>query len=57
MWATPRLPLSSALALVEEETGAPIAMKAAAEMTNAFFMLDLPSPTWLLNAKNGILVT
>jgi len=33
------------LALVEEETAAQIAMKAAAEMTNAFFMLHLPSPT------------
>jgi hypothetical protein len=32
-------------------------MKAAVEMMNAFFMLHLASPTWLLNAKNGIFVT
>jgi len=55
--ATPPPSLSSALALVEEKTAAPIAIKAAAEMTNAVFMLHLLSPTWLLNARNGIPLT
>jgi hypothetical protein len=39
------------LALVEEKTAAPITIKAAAEMTNAVFMLHLLSPTWLFERE------
>src|SRR5208283_1209532 len=45
---TPPPRASSALASVQEKIAAPIAMRVAAEMTNAFFMLHLPSAIWLL---------